>query len=245
MALSFPQTRLSVLEALQGEDVPARGRAREALVEAYWEPVRTYLRLRWRLSDDDAQDATQEFFTALVEKDWLARYDPSRSRLRTYLRVCLDGQIANARKASGREKRGGGAGHVTLDDVPETGTAETPEALFDRAFVRHLLGRAVAELERRSRLPGRMGRSNHEIRYEIFHARDVAEPGPTGAEAPSYSELAARFRIKPTDVTNHLAAARRELRSILCGLLGETAISEEEAREEARALLALLAGKGR
>ena len=37
-------------------------------------------------------------FARLLEKDFLESYDPSRARLRTFLRVCVDRLIANEEK---------------------------------------------------------------------------------------------------------------------------------------------------
>jgi hypothetical protein len=58
-----------------------------------------------------------------------------------------------------------------------------------------------------------------------------------GDARPSYAELAERFGIAVTDVTNRLFRVRRELRRIVLEVLRELTVSEEEYREEARALL--------
>jgi hypothetical protein len=58
-----------------------------------------------------------------------------------------------------------------------------------------------------------------------------------GKPAVSYADLAREFQIAPTDVTNHLAYARREFRRIALERLREMTGSEEEFRREARALL--------
>jgi hypothetical protein len=50
--------------------------------------------------------STQEFFTTMLEKDVVERYDPARARFRTYLRRCRDGFASNARKAALEARRG-------------------------------------------------------------------------------------------------------------------------------------------
>ena len=42
------------------------------------------------------------------EREYLDRYDPAKARFRTFVRVCLDGFLANAAAAASRLKRGGG-----------------------------------------------------------------------------------------------------------------------------------------
>ncbi len=111
----FPPTRRSVIEAVRSIDAEERERALEALCAAYWKPVYKYIRLRWNRPGDEAQDLTQGFFVELLERELLERFDPKKSRLRTYLRVCVDSFVSNEYKASGRQKRGGSVPHVALD----------------------------------------------------------------------------------------------------------------------------------
>ena len=73
----------------------------DALVSAYWRPVYKYVRIKWRADRDDAADLTQEFFARAFEKGSLGRFDPREARFRTFLRVCLDGFVANEHKAAG------------------------------------------------------------------------------------------------------------------------------------------------
>ncbi|HEX7122906.1 MAG TPA: hypothetical protein VF178_11090 [Gemmatimonadaceae bacterium] len=82
-AQDFPPTRVSLLEAVRTGHATRRQTALEGLSRAYWHPLHAYVRLRWRLDDDTAQDLVQEFFAQAIERDLFARYDPSRARLRT------------------------------------------------------------------------------------------------------------------------------------------------------------------
>src|SRR5215510_5198762 len=113
--MAFPATRHSVVQAVADADPEVRRRAWESLAALYWEPSRAYLRLKWRVSAEDARDLTQAFFARALEKGFFDGYDPQRARFRTYLRTCLDGFVANERAAAGRLKRGGGQSHVSLD----------------------------------------------------------------------------------------------------------------------------------
>src|SRR5260370_33560086 len=111
----FPPTRRSVLEAARSIDAEERERALETLCAAYWKPVYKYVRWRWNWQPEAAQDLTQGFFAELLERELLDKFDSSKSRLRTYLRVCVDSFVMNEDKAGRRLKRGGNVPHVALD----------------------------------------------------------------------------------------------------------------------------------
>lgn len=227
----FPTTRRSAIVAARSPDDGERRRALDVIAEAYWTPAFAYLRMRWRLADDDARDLVQGFFAHALEKESLQRWEPHKARFRTWLRVCLDGYVANEWKAAGRLKRGGGTEYVSLDagdggalDVPD---AADPEAWFHREWVRHLFALAVDDLEACCRERGWV---HHQ---ELFYRYDLADPDAR----PTYAELATERGIAVTDVTNHLAAARREFRRAVLARLRDLTLDDDEYREEARELL--------
>jgi RNA polymerase sigma-70 factor (ECF subfamily) len=230
---AFPATSHSALAAIRGTDPQRRRRALDSLAAAYWRPVYTYLRLRWRKSHDEAADLTQEFFAHLLAKDLLDRFDPDRARLRTFLRLSIDGIAANRARSDHRRMYAGGS-HGRVD--PEGGslpldlsTTESPDILFEREWRRALLGAAVARLEERC---AQSGKQEH---FSLLEEYDLASGGPR----PSYAELARRNGIAVTDVTNRLSWARQKLRECVRELLRETTATDSEYREDARALLGL------
>ncbi|HSB64795.1 MAG TPA: sigma-70 family RNA polymerase sigma factor [Thermoanaerobaculia bacterium] len=233
----FPDTRGSLVAAVKSGDGEARARALETLAEAYWKPVYTYVRLKAGREHDEAADLTQEFFARLVEKEWLERFDPSKARLRTYLRVLVDGLVANEWKARNRLKRGGGISVLSLDfetvrrEVEErSGEGElSPEDFFEKEWVRSVFSMAVERFDERCTADG------HALRFALFSAYDLE--GDAAVERPRYEDLARRFETSAVDVTNQLAAARRDFRRILLDLLRELTVSDAEFRAEARALL--------
>ncbi len=76
----FPETHLSVVEAIRSGEPDVRRRAFDTLLRAYWKPVYKYLRLRWRVAPENAEDLTQEFFARAFEKEQLERYDAGVAR---------------------------------------------------------------------------------------------------------------------------------------------------------------------
>src|ERR1700726_589248 len=111
----FPLTRWSVVEAVRSDDSSERERALETLFAAYWKPVYKYVRLRWNRPTEDAQDVTQGFFAELLERELLTKYDPAKTRLRTYLPLRVDSFVMNQERATHRQKRGAAAIHLALD----------------------------------------------------------------------------------------------------------------------------------
>jgi DNA-directed RNA polymerase specialized sigma24 family protein len=230
--LSFPATRESVLRAIASPDAEVRQRAWDVLAGAYWRPVYTYLRLRWRVDADEAQDLTQGFFARALEKDFFARYDAARARFRTFLRTCLDGYVSNERTAARRLKRGGGLLAVDFAgaeaELAGTAAGADVEELFRREWVRSLFTAAVQDLQERCRASGR------EVPFALFERYDLDAP-PEGR--PTYAELARVHGLPVTQVTNHLAAMRREFRRLVLERLRALTATEEEFRAEARDLL--------
>jgi DNA-directed RNA polymerase specialized sigma24 family protein len=230
----FPATRVSLLAGIGSDSAPDRQRALERVIDAYWRPVYKYVRLKWKLGNEDAQDSTQGFFAAATEKDYLAAFDSTKGRFRTFLRVCVDRFVSKAASAEKSAKRGGGAEKLPLDfesaerELMTSGGIDDVERWFEREWARSIFAGATEQLRKRA----------HEqplgaVRLQVFERYDLAEPD----QRPSYAKLAQDLGIKPTDVTNHLAAVRRELRALVLETLRDVTATDEEFRSEARALL--------
>ena len=233
----FPPTRRSVIEAVLSIDAEEREGALEALCAAYWKPVYKYVRWRWNRPADQAQDLTQGFFVEVLERELLEKFDPNKSRLRTYLRVCVDSFVMNEDKAGRRQKRGGSVAHVALDfaaaeeelgavaiDPAKIASPDSLEEFFEKEWVRSLFALAVEDLRK---LCDERDRSRT---FHLFEAYDL-----DGSEKSSYEQLSKDYGISVTDVTNALAWARREFRRITLDHLRELCGSEEEFHREARA----------
>ncbi len=237
----FPATRWSAVVAARSDDPGERSRALDAILAAYWKPIYKYLRIRWNKSNEDAKDVTQEFLTRLIEKEYLGDFDPAKARLRTFLRVCVDHFVANQTKSANRLRRGGNVPRVELDfagaeaefahaksALAASASAESCDEYLEKEFVRNLFTLAVADLRISCEARGKL---RH---FQLFERYDLDD---SDASRPSYAELAQEFGIAVTDVTNHLAFARREFRRIALEKLREMTCSEAEFRREARALL--------
>ncbi|MBL9021419.1 MAG: sigma-70 family RNA polymerase sigma factor [Myxococcales bacterium] len=230
----FPVTQFSAIIAVKSGDPAERQRSLERLLWAYYKPVYKHLRVKWRKDPTDAEDVAHDFFARAVEKGIFGLYDPSKARFRTFVRSCLDNFVMNAEEARQRLKRGGGLEMVAADGIEaerELGlaTGMDPEAIFDREWARNLFARSVAILEER------LTALDKRKYFEAFKLYDLHD----GAERPSYAAVAAALGVEVTSVTNYLHAARKELRAIVLEHLREITASEEEFRDEARAVLGI------
>jgi RNA polymerase sigma factor (sigma-70 family) len=233
---AFPPTRLSVVERTRSGDEETRRVAIATIIEGYWKPAYKYLRMKWSLDPDAAADLTQEFFTTALEKDVVEKYDPARARFRTYLRLCLDGFAANARKAERRLKRGGGIAVVPLDFETAEGEIASHEPaveadvdeMFYREWVRALLERSVAQLKRHADEIGRP------VMFAVFSRYDLVDEAE---ERPTYTQIGQALNLTAATVTNHLAAMRKKFRQIVLEHLRELTSSDEEWEAEAARLL--------
>jgi len=233
----FPTTRQSVLLSVRSTDPRERKRGLDILIAAYWKPVYKYIRLRWGKDNEQAKDLTQEFFTRLIEKQFLDNYDAQRARLRTFLRVCLDRFLANSQNAEHSLKRGGEVVFVALDFETAEGelrhleprSTEDAEAWFDREWTRSVFTNALEKLEKKCEAEGK------QKHFQLLELYDIEE----GGERLTYEQVARQFGLKSSDVTNYLSYARREFRRIVLESLREMTASEDEFRREARGLLGI------
>lgn len=234
---NFPATRWSLIVAARSVQPAERQRALEILTAAYWKPVYKYIRLRWNKDNEQAKDLTQDFFFHLLEKDFLARYDPQRARLRTFLRVCVDRLIANEDKAARRLKRGGEVQFLALDFESaegelqhiEVASPDSIEDFFEREWVRSVFSLSLERLRLECEQRGKI------MHFRLLELYDIDE----GGKELTYEQVGRQFGLKTSDVTNYLAYARREFRRIVLEQLREMTGSEEEFRREASTLLGI------
>lgn len=217
--------------ALASADAAERTRAFDTLVACYWKPLYKVARVAWRRSREDAADLTQSFFARAFEKESLASYDAAKASFRTFLRLLFERHLNNEWKAERAIKRGGGDVHLDFasaefEVASELTQAVTPEEYFQREWVRSVFSVAVERLRARCESEGK------QVHFAIFECYDLDDDRDV-----SYRDLATRFDVAETQVTNHLAAMRRRFRENVLDALREVTASDHEFRAEARALL--------
>lgn len=233
----FPVTNHSAIANARSLDPVARQRALETILTSYWKPVYKYIRLKWQASNEDAKDLTQGFFANAFEKDHFSNYEATKASFQTFLRTCLDGFVANERKAGRRLKRGGDMNHYQLDfaaaedELASHAVTSTinPEDYFHREWVRWMFTLAVEAFRKRCDESGRT------VHFQLFERYDLNDDNSD----VSYASLGMEFGLEPATVNNYLAAARRDFRRIVLEKLREITATDEEFRAEARSLLGI------
>jgi hypothetical protein len=233
----FPVTNQSAIAAARSDDHAVRQRAFDTILTSYWKPTYKYIRLKWQANNEDAKDLTQGFFANAFEKNHFANYDARKASFQTFLRTCLDGFVANERKAGKRLKRGGDVNHFQFDFLSAEDEIAmqamqandlNPEDYFHREWVRWMFTMSVDALRERYEASGR------NVHFRLFEAYDLKDDGD---ETISYASLANAFELDPATVNNYLAASRRDFRRIVLEKLREITATDEEFRTEARSLL--------
>ena len=200
-------------------------------VEGYWTARRNSVTGGWI-----GRCAPDVGFADAFQKEWLERYEPGKARFRTFVRVCADRFVMNTRQTAARLKRGGGVQVLSLDfDGAERevaarrlGAPAEPDELFHQEFVRALFERAVEDLRAECEAQGR------QLQFTLFERYDL-----NPSEGVSYADLARELGLTTTQVTNHLAHARRRFRERAVDALRGLCGSDEEFRREARDLFGL------
>lgn len=229
--MGFPATHLSLVRRAGSRDAATRTGAEEALAAVYWTPIYAHVRLAHRQQPADAQDLTQGFFEEALRRGLFARYDPERARFRTYVRRCVDSYVANVLQAERRLKRGGTAAFVSIEAAEIEGRLTNEpdaDAAFQREWVRSVLTSAVRRLRERYRDSGRL------VQFALLERYDLAD---SDDERPTYAELAAEHGVRVTQVTNWLAAARRDFRALVLDTIRNLSGTDEEFHADVRDLL--------
>ena len=227
----FLTTRWSVVLAATGEDSAARA-ALERLCHESWQPLYAFAR-RWGLGPEDAEDATQSFFAALTNAGLLAGADPARGKLRTFFLAAFQRDLVDFKKATRREKRGGGR-VVSLDQLAaEERIAAEPAAsaqeIFDRAWALEVLDAAVARLEQNYATTERAGQ--------------FAALRPFLTDDADYGALCAVLSLTPAAARQAVHRLRERLGRALRDEIGGTLFEPTDATvdEELAALKTALA----
>lgn len=227
---NFPSTHWSQLCHAADRDATRYTAAIDFLLQRYWKPVYSYLR-RKGLSEEDAKDLTQEFFTNWLTKDLFARADRLRGRFRSLLLSSLDHFVANQRRAERAQRRRPPGGVASLDALIgdehagfDPADQHTPQEAFDRAWASDLLHRVLRRFEDECRINSKMQL------FELFRLR-IIDPALQGAATPPLAEVAPRMGLTEEQAKNRIVTARRAFQRLLNEEIGLYASKDEMAKE--------------
>jgi RNA polymerase sigma factor (sigma-70 family) len=232
----FVTTHWSVVLCARRKDSPQSAAALETLCRTYWYPLYAYVR-RQGQSPPDAQDLTQEFFTRLLQKDYLKSAAREKGRFRTFLIVALKRFLANEWDRFHAQKRGGGLPVLSLDvELAEQryGVEPTEGATADRVFERRwaltLLDSTMTRLREEFAAGGKAGE------FDRLKTCLTAERGGI-----SYAQIATELGVSEGAARVAVHRLRKRFREVFREEIAHTVSTPEEIEDEVRYLMTVLA----
>ena len=232
----FETTHWSVVAKAAEQQTPEAEQAMEALCKDYWFPLYGYLR-RKGSTPQEAEDLTQSFFAGrVVTKKIFKGVSADKGKFRNWLLASLKNYVNNEWDKRTAEKRGGKAGHVSLDlegaedfYSMEHGLTCDPENTFDHTWAITVLKNSMEKLRLRYQQGGR---------GELFEQLRFLLPG--GKSKSSYKEISDRIG-KSEDATKMAASRfRQEFGVVLREEIRRTVSTPDELQEELQYLMSLL-----
>lgn len=205
--------------------------ALEELCRTYWFPLYAYVR-RQTNNREDAEDLTQAFFARFLQRNYLAGLDSERGRFRAYLLAALKHFLTNERDKTRRDKRGGGAPHLSLDwhtaDAQFQVAANnqlSPDEAFDREWAVALLNQVINRLRAECIANGTATQFDH---LKAFLSTDHGKA--------SYADVARNLGQNETAVRVAVHRLRKRYRQLLRTEIANTLADAHQVQEELRAL---------
>lgn len=227
----FATTHWTVVLAAGKKSTPQSHRALEELCQTYWFPLYAYARRRGH-SKEDAEDLTQTFFARFLEKNYLDGLSAERGRFRAFLLASLKHFLANEWDKSQRQKRGGGAAHLSLDwQTADTQfqiaspNGSNPENAFDREWAVALLAKVIERLQRECEADHR---SEQFSELKVFLS--------AGKGTVPYSAAAKNLRMEEGAIRVAVHRLRKRYRQLLADEVAQTLSNPAQVEEEMRAL---------
>ncbi len=225
----FPSTIWSAFLGQGLGDPAGSERLLSDLARHYWKPVYSYIRAKWSKTNEDAKDRTQDFFVWVMESGFLGRVDPARGRFRAFLKVALDHYLSDLERMQRSLKRGGDRKFLSIeggdDDLPVLDIADgevlDPAEILDEVWRREVFARAVERLEKVLEAEGKG------TYFQVFRDYFLGEE-----EKLQYEDVAARYGLQASDVSNYLMHAKRRFRAVIAELVSETVTDRRELEAE-------------
>lgn len=223
---SFATTRWSLVQDAHSFSDSSQN-ALETLCSSYWYPLYAFVR-RKGVSPDDAQDVTQSFIAELLNRQSLKRAEPARGRFRAFLLGALNKFLAEWRRQSLAQKRGGGRMHFSIDwnsaedrYLSEPAHQMTPERIFDRRWALTVLDTTLNELRKAYQSSDKS---------ELFKA---IEPYITsGGDQLPYSAIAESLNTSEGAIKVAVHRLRKKYREKLRAEIAQTVNSEADLEQE-------------
>lgn len=234
-SVSFHTTRWTQVRCAKADSEDGR-RALADLCDAYYEPVRAFLKCE--LHDKEAaREMTHEFFAQMLAGGAIGAAERDRGRFRSYLLGAVKHFLSHQRETAQRLKRGGGVVPVSLDEDASAARAIadaraiSPEAAFDLQWAVTVLAHALETLRHECADDGKLA---------FF---EQVKPWLTGEAAHGdQTELAAACGMTPAALKMAVQRLKKRFRECVKTEVAGTLEDPAMVAEEMRSLQAALAG---
>ena len=204
----------------------------EKLFHTYWKPAYYYARRRG-LDHHKASDCVQEFFSRMLEGDWIASVEQERGHFRGWFLTALRRWVSRFRTPTGMDR-------LTLVNDEVIGAYERedpavdPDELFNKAWAKSCLDQALELMQ------AEQAGTSRAIQVAVFKA--YLEGVSSDGQPPSYDALAEEYGKTVTAITNYLHRARSLFKTYLMRAIRETVGNPDDAEQELYALRQYLGG---
>ena len=227
----FASTHWSVVLLAGQEPSPRSSAALETLCRAYWHPIYSFAR-RQGHSPAEAADLTQDFFTHILDSNAIATVQRGKGKFRSFLLASFKNLLANQWHHARRQKRGGGAVMLSLDEELAEGRFQaekadraSPDKLFDRRWAETILARALERL-RFECDEGEKVRRFDAVKHFLLGEKDGG----------SLNEAAVRLGLSLPAVKGIVHRLRRRFRELIREEVAQTVAQPSEIEQEIREL---------
>lgn len=232
----FATTHWSVVLATRDIEPDRARQALEKLCTTYWYPVYACVRQHGR-NHDDAEDLAQGFFERLLSREAFQHLEPTKGRVRAFLRVALERYLKETHQADHRQKRAGGKYHIHLDGLSgevryryEPVEHCTPERLFERRWAMTLLDNALR------RLKSEMAAAGNAVLFDQLKRAMMGD-----RSGRSYAEIGQSFGMSAGAVRLAVLRLRRRFARLCREEVAHTVDDPAEIEDELNYLLRALA----
>lgn len=234
---AFQTTHWSLILRAKNDANPAEAsQALEHLCKRYWQPLYNYLR-RQGLPSHDAQDTTQSFFAALLEKDKLQHVQQERGRFRSFLLKSLKNFYSNQRERQNAQKRGGTNPTFSLDELTaekqfevEANLDLSADEAFDRKWAQSVIEHSMSRLKAEFQQAGTLDRFTKLNRFLLTDP----EPGK------DYETLACQLQLSQSGLRSAIHRLRRRFFLLFQEEIADTVDSPEAIEDEVTYLWRIL-----
>lgn len=219
----FPETRWTLIRRARVESP-----ALDEWCRGYWRPVRAFVRATGH-SEEEADEITQEFFHRMLERGAdQSLPETLNGAFRAYLKRSIRNFVTDRWRTMNRQRRGGGAAHLTLEDELTSDRAGGPDQAFAQAWCLTVMQRASEALEREMEESGKgdFYRSAAPLLDGSNHNTD------RGKIASALGMKEGAFRVA-------LHRFRQRFRQLMEEELSQTVSTKDELAEEVRYLLSI------